>query len=255
MGRNITLEENETTRRTCGWIFTILGSVFIVLGIFFFIYINGINFYMEKASANILSVSEIVTVDGEHQSIVNVTFSVGEEIINTDFIYNGVFQSEQYNIDIWYDVRNPQNVYIVYWSFLPIPVIALGVVILIAGLIYLNVIGKNRKKLPKDASLKVKQEYMARQQIEGDIYICLAAVCFVIFGLICTFGFGNAWGWIFTIVGIVFIVYSLVCIFPELSKKKEPSKKAPKVKVVVVDDKIPGLDDVENTTETDSKSE
>ena len=103
------------------------------------------------------------------------------------------------------------------------------------------------------------------------LFPLLGSVLFMIFGIVMLIIYKSWWTWIFVVVGLAVSLTFLFEFIPALNvylsrrqiekardhenKKKLSAKKASKkVKVVVVDDKIPGLDDIENEI-ADGKSE
>lgn len=265
------IKDNETNNKTVGKICLALGGFFALAGVVFFILSNYDNLFYSKVTANVLSRVETFTEDGAQMTTLSLGYPVAGEYCMADFIYDGVFPSDQFEYEVYYDSRNPSMIAEINWLWAPLFVFLAGGIIFLIGLYLtkpeLAIFGRfGRVKDMTDS-----EEGKLTESVSSAFFPLLGSVLFMIFGIVMLIIYKSWWTWIFLVVGLAVSLTFLFEFIPALNvylsrrqiekardhenKKKLSAKKASKkVKVVVVDDKIPGLDDIENEI-ADEKSE
>jgi hypothetical protein len=224
-------------RELLGKVCIFLGGIFVLAGLVFFIINNHINMYAKKVSATALSSVSITTSDGKERTMLELLYKVGDENITTTYDYDGVLQEGEVFLEVYYDVREPKRIIDAGWTFEPLFMALLGLIVLLLGLYYKGVtdFGIVEMKEPdKDAPERVKKTYVARQKVGNSIFPILGGIVFVAFGLVMVFTRGNNWMWIFVGVGGLVILYFATLLIPALIELRQ-LKIAKKFRGTVVD--------------------
>lgn len=229
--------KDAKSRELIGKICIFLGGVFLLAGIVFFIVNNRINMYAKKVSATALSSLSITTSDGKERTMLELLYKVGDENVTTTYDYDGTLEEGDVFLQVYYDVREPKRIIDAGWTFEPLFMALLGLVVLLLGLYYKGVTDfgiVEMKEPPKDAPDRVKKTYEARQKVGNSIFPILGGVVFIAFGLVMVLTRNNNWMWIFVGVGGLVVVYFATLLIPALLELRQ-LKIAKKFRGTVVD--------------------
>ncbi len=236
---------DEKKKTYLGWACIVLGGLFVLAGMILFILSNQMSLQSRKADATILGMYEIETPDGSIHTMVELSYSVGTELVMTSYEYPGVLKEENYELEIYYNIKEPAMIVEAAWSFDMLLVVVLGVLLLVPGLYIKGFLKTDLLKAPdvKNGSKKFAKElYVARQSvIEGSLPM-LAGVLFIAFGIVMVIGDNGWWPWVFICVGAIELLYVGMEFVPalitwiQLSKVDKYTGKAKVYDVEVSDD-------------------
>lgn len=229
--------KDAKNRELVGKICIFLGGLFLLAGLVFFIVNNRINLYAKKVSATALSSVSITTSDNKQRTMLELLYKVGDENVTTTYDYEGVLQEGEVFLQVYYDVRDPKRIIEAGWTFEPLFMGLLGLVVLLLGLYYKGVtdFGIVEMKEPdRDAPERVKKTYAARQKVGNSVFPLLGGFVFVAFGLVMVLTRKNNWMWIFVGIGGLVILYFATLLIPALIELHQ-LKVAKKFRGTVVD--------------------
>jgi hypothetical protein len=109
--------DNKKNRELIGIICIILGGLFILAGLVFFVVNNRNNLYGKKVSATVMSSVEVNTSDNKKMTLLNVMYRVGNENVTTTYNYPGELKEGEVFLELYYDARNPKRVIEAGWTF------------------------------------------------------------------------------------------------------------------------------------------
>lgn len=202
-----------------GWGCTILGGIFIVAGLVLFIMSNRMNMQMRKADAMILSRYDLIQEDGLKHTMLDLVYKVGDLNVTATYEYPGVLDEEVFEIEIYYNIKEPTMVFDVGWSMGPLLVCVLGIIILVPGLILKGIIKNtwwNLAEPEKNAQRLIKEIYMAKRRVLEGVLPMLAGMLFVVFGVVMLISRGEWWTWVFIVLGVVELLYVGMDFIPAL---------------------------------------
>ena len=254
----VKLMKDAKNRELIGKICLFLGGLFLLAGLVFFVVNNRVNMYAKKVSATVLSSVSLTTSDEKQRTMLEILYRVGDENITTTYDYEGVLKEGDVFLEVYYDVREPKKIIEAGWTFEPLFMALLGLIIFLLGLYYKGItdFGIVEMKEPdKDAPERVKKTYEARQRVGNSVFPLLGGFVFVAFGLVMVLTRGNHWMWIFVGIGGLVILYFLTLLIPALMELHQ-LKVAKKFRGTVVDrDNLEVKDKKEKSTDKDDKEE
>lgn len=239
---------NFLNRKKTGIICVVLGGVFFLAGLVLFILLNSVNMYAQKAEATILSTFRVDNVE-EPYTFLELTYRVGDEMVVTTQSFSEEIPEDTITKDIYYNVKNPEELLDAGWNFMPLLIVALGTVIILPGLYYADILTfgiEPRKKPGKNADKWQRDYYKVCERLENGFIPLFGALAFLGFGIWMLFEKGGFVSWIPIAIAAVAIIYVLIDLIPAVSeyislkkigKSKNLIKKDKnKVKSVLVDD-------------------
>ena len=254
----VKLMKDAKNRELIGKICLFLGGLFLLAGLVFFVINNRVNMYAKKVSATVLSSVSLTTSDEKQRTMLEILYRVGDENITTTYDYEGVLKEGDVFLEVYYDVREPKKIIEAGWTFEPLFMALLGLIIFLLGLYYKGItdFGIVEMKEPdKDAPERVKKTYEARQRVGNSVFPLLGGFVFVAFGLVMVLTRGNHWMWIFVGIGGLVILYFLTLLIPALMELHQ-LKVAKKFRGTVVDrDNLEVKDKKEKSNDKDDKEE
>ena len=254
----VKLMKDAKNRELIGKICLFLGGLFLLAGLVFFVINNRVNMYAKKVSATVLSSVSLTTSDEKQRTMLEILYRVGDENITTTYDYEGVLKEGDVFLEVYYDVREPKKIIEAGWTFEPLFMALLGLIIFLLGLYYKGItdFGIVEMKEPdKDAPERVKKTYEARQRVGNSVFPLLGGFVFVAFGLVMVLTRGNHWMWIFVGIGGLVILYFLTLLIPALMERHQ-LKVAKKFRGTVVDrDNLEVKDKKEKSNDKDDKEE
>ena len=200
-----------------GMICIVIGALFILVGLVFFIINNKVNLYAKKTSATVMSSFSLTTSDGRDMTMVELMYKVGSEDVFTTYNLPRELKEGEVFLEIYYDVRKPRQVLEAGWTFEPLFLALLGLVVLLLGLYNKGVTDfgiVEAKKPAKDAPERVKKTYELRQKIGNNLFPALGGFVFIAFGVVMLLTRKNNWMWIFIGIGIAVIFYCALDMIP-----------------------------------------
>ena len=254
----VKLMKDAKNRELIGKICLFLGGLFLLAGLVFFVINNRVNMYAKKVSATVLSSVSLTTSDEKQRTMLEILYRVGDENITTTYDYEGVLKEGDVFLEVYYDVREPKKIIEAGWTFEPLFMALLGLIIFLLGLYYKGItdFGIVEMKEPdKDAPERVKKTYEARQRVGNSVFPLLGGFVFVAFGLVMVLTRGNHWMWIFVGIGGLVILYFLTLLIPALMELHQ-LKVAKKFRGTVVDrDNLEVKDKKEKSKDKEDKDD
>ena len=247
--------DNKKNRELIGIICIILGGLFIIAGLVFFVVNNRNNIYGKKVSATVMSSVVVQTSDNKKTTLLNVMYAVGNENVNTTYNYPGELKEGEVFLELYYDARNPKRVIEAGWTFEGLFLSLLGAVIFLLGLYYKGVTDfgiVEMKKPDESAPERVKKTYETRQRIGNGLFPSIGGLVFIAFGVVMVVTKHNNWMWIFVGAGILIIFYFSLDMVPAIFELRQ-LKLAKKFKGQVVDTDNLGIDSVKEDAKADGK--
>lgn len=219
---------DEKQKSLVGWICIVIGGIFTLAGLIFFILSNQINFQTNKTEATIIGSYELNTAEGARHTMLELSYRVGEEVLYSSYNYPGVLDEDVISIDIYYNIKEPGMVVEAGWSFEALLVLVLGLLILFPGLYMKGYLDKLIPAIPQekpDESNRIKKElYDARNKVYEGLLPMLAGILFTVFGIVMLILGNGWWCWIFIVVGIVELIYIGMDFIPALLTFRKLSK-------------------------------
>ena len=254
----VKLMKDAKNRELIGKICLFLGGLFLLAGLVFFVINNRVNMYAKKVSATVLSSVSLTTSDEKQRTMLEILYRVGDENITTTYDYEGVLKEGDVFLEVYYDVREPKKIIEAGWTFEPLFMALLGLIIFLLGLYYKGItdFGIVEMKEPdKDAPERVKKTYEARQRVGNSVFPLLGGFVFVAFGLVMVLTRGNHWMWIFVGIGGLVILYFLTLLIPALMELHR-LKVAKKFRGTVIDrDNLEVKDKKEKSKDKEDKDD
>lgn len=202
--------KEEKQRDLLGIISIALGGIFIIAGIALFFMSNYMNFQLHKTEATVIGMYDITLEDGLKHTMVELSYHVGNELVLTNYEYPGTLSEETMFLEVYYNIKEPGMVVDAGWSFGPVLVFALGLLILIPGLYMKGVLKADwltgDPKYIKSGKM-TRELYDARSRAIEGILPMLAGILFVVFGIVMMIKDTSWWTWIFVVVGIIELLY------------------------------------------------
>lgn len=233
--------KEEKQRDLLGIISIVLGGVFVIAGIVLFFMSNYMNFQLQKTEATVIGMYDITLESGLKHTMVELSYRVGDELMLTSYEYPGKLDEETLVLEVYYNIKEPGMVVDVGWSFEPLLVLALGVLMLIPGL-YMKGILKSDLISGSATSITsgkmTKEFYDARSRTLEGLLPMVAGVLFTAFGIFMLIKDMGWWAWLFIIVGIIELLYIGMDFIPALItwiQITKVNKVAGKVKVYDVE--------------------
>lgn len=233
---------NEAAKKKMlGIVCIVLGAIFVLAGALLFFMSNRMNFQLKKTEATIVGAHDMVLGNGEHHTMLDLSYRVGDEYMVSMYSFPGVLAEDTIALDIYYNIKDPEMVVMIDWSFEPLLVTLLGLLILIPGLWLKGIISLDIFKPiepSKNADKASRQLYMAKKEMLEGILPMLAGVLFTVFGIIMLSKRHDWWCWCFIVVGIIELLYIGMEFVPALImwfKLRNINKVKKKVKVQVYD--------------------
>lgn len=240
---NIRATLDEEGKSKLGWVLLVVGAALAVFGLIFFIGTNKDNLYAQKVTATILNKyvvnqKEGTTLEDKQRYILDLAYPVGDKMVFTSCKYTGVLDDMKVDFDIYYNIKDPENVMAVKWSFEPIVLLAVGLLIVCTGLYYTQIfmfgITPRKKPGPQSSEAKLKL-YEAGEAIENNAIPMVGSFLFLLGGVIMKLLGSGWWTLSFMIVGGLGIFYFLLGLIPAITDYRK-FKIAVKSKVVKKDD-------------------
>ena len=249
---------NETAKKKMlGMVCIVLGAIFTLAGILMFFMSNRMNFQLKKTEATIVGTHDMTLGNGEHHTMLELSYRVGDNYLVSMYSFPGVLDEEVIALDIYYNIKDPEMVVMIDWSFEPLLVVLLGLLILVPGLWLKDMISLDIFKPiepSKNADKASRQLYLAKKEMLEGILPMLAGVLFTVFGIIMLSKRHDWWCWCFIVIGIIELLYIGMEFVPALImwfKLRNINKVKKKIKVQVYDVETDG----ELLQDTDVKSE
>lgn len=242
---------NEAAKKKMlGMVCIVLGAIFVLAGILLFFMANRMNFQLKKTEATIIGSHDMVLGNGEHHTMLDLSYRVGDDYIVSMYSFPGVLAEDTIALDIYYNIKDPEMVVEGGWSFESLLVVVLGLVIMIPGLWLRDIINLDILKPIEpaaDAKKAAKDLYKAKKEVMENILPLVAGVLFTVFGIVMLNVRGDWWFWCFIVAGIIELLYIGMEFVPALITwntlaKVEKAKK--KVKVQVYDVETEELEDI-----------
>lgn len=230
-------------RKKAGILFLVIGGLFFAAGVTLFIMSNAVNLYSQKAEAYIVGRYEVQTADGSPLTFLELNYFAGDQPITVTDSFEEEISEEQVSMTVYYNIKDPEKLVDAGWNFLPLGVIGLGIVILLPGLYYANILTfgiEPRKKLGKKASQFEKQKYEIRERVENGIGPLIGETALFAFGIVMIVIKGHGWlQWICVVIALLAILYTLIDFIPAVTQYQSMnkiSKAKTGLKVVSTDD-------------------
>lgn len=253
---------NEAAKKKMlGLICIVLGTIFVFSGILLFFMSNRMNFQLKKTEATIVGAHDMVLGNGEHHTMLDLSYRVGDEYMVSMYSFPGVLAEDTIALDIYYNIKDPEMVVMIEWSLESLLVVLLGVLILVPGLWLKGIISLDIFKPiepSKNADKAARQLYMAKKEMLEGILPMLAGVLFLVFGIIMLNKRHDWWYWCFVVVGAIELLYIGMEFVPALVmwfKLRNINKVKKKVKVQVYDVETDGETLLESEAKPEEKKE
>lgn len=245
----------EKNRKISGYICLVLGGIFLLAGIVLFIMSNWVNLYAEKTSAMIVSQYDVKNSNGEYYKMLDVVYRVRDNVISTTMEYYGELEPDTVTLDIYYNMKNPKMVLNGGWTFWPLLISFLGVIIAIPGLSFLGIIGIElfeSRGISDNATERNKNLALYKEKIENNGLPFLGAAGMLIFGIVMVIVDPHWYVWIFIVAGAIIAVYFAIELIPAVISWVK-LKKVPDLKIVVSDTNLDeeALDQIDKDNKTD----
>ncbi len=260
--------KEEKQRDLLGIISIALGGIFVIAGIALFFMSNYMNFQVHKTEATVIGMYDITLEDGLKHTMVELSYRVGNELVLSNYEYPGTLSEETLVLDVYYNIKEPGMIVDAGWSFEPLLVLALGILVLVPGL-YMKGILKSDLLTGDAKAIKsgkmTKEFYDARSRAIEGILPMTAGVLFTAFGIFMLIKDMGWWSWIFIVVGIIELLYIGMDFVPAAitwTQLAKVNKVAGKVKVYDVEaseeekeesKKKTAEEDTKKTTEGDAE--
>ncbi len=200
----------EKKKELLGWVCVILGSIFVLAGIVLFLMSNKMNLQLRKVTATVLAAYDMTDENGLKHSMLELLYEVGGENVFTTYEYPSVLDEYEITIDVYYNIKEPGMVMNVKWSWEPLLVSLMGLLLFVPGL-YMKGIIKNSVfeiSAPTENSDNITKElYKAKKNVMENILPMLAGVLFITFGIVMLAVRGEWWSWMFICVGALEALY------------------------------------------------
>ncbi len=233
--------KEEKQRDLLGIISIVLGGIFVIAGIALFFMSNYMNFQVHKTEATVIGMYDITLEDGLKHTMVELSYRVGNELVLSNYEYPGTLPEETLVLDIYYNIKEPGMIVDAGWSFEPLLVLALGILVLVPGL-YMKGILKSDMLTGDANAIKsgkmTKEFYDARSRAVEGFLPMTAGVLFTAFGIFMLIKDMGWWSWIFIVVGIIELLYIGMDFIPAAitwTQLSKVNKVAGKVKVYDVE--------------------
>ena len=226
-------------KKLYGIICTALGGIFVIAGIVLFILNNYMNLYAQKTVATILSEYNVTAEDGSTYKMLEICFKVRDDLVTTTMEIHEEIPPEKVDIEVYYNIKKPKMILDAGWNFLPLLVSFLGLLIVVPGLSFLDVVGikifeQGKENQTKDVKNKRKAQIMER--LENNILPFIGALGITVFGIVMVILKAGWWYWIFVAGGGIMDVYFGIEIIPALiDLKKETGIRNIKAEVIDTD--------------------
>lgn len=239
---------NKLSKKNAGYICLVLGGLFVLASLILFALSNWVNLSSKKVTATILANYDITTSDGEEKCMLDLNYRVGDDFITSTYEYPGKVDDDQFEIDVYYNIKDPMKIVEAGWSFSPLWTVLFGLTILSFGL-YLTEIFTfglpEREDLSTLSSDKEKQIFNARERVENNLLPAIGSVAIMIFGIVLiVLGYGW-WSWIFAIGGAIVTTYFMLDLVPAITDYNRINSSY-KLKGKVVEEIELDLDDTDN---------
>ena len=233
---------NLSKKEKLGLLCLILGGLFLVAGLVFFVLINFRNLSAKKVQATILTKVSIYKDDDSDvkQTLMTVMYPVGSENVTTSFTYDGEYDSDTAFMTLYYDARNPKVVMDAGWYFEPLFLATLGLLVFLTGIYYKGISDfgiVERKKPDAKAPEQEKQIYELSERVANGLFPSIGGLIFILFGVLMVVTRHNHWMWIFVGLGILAVLYFSMDMVPAMLELHQ-LKVAKKFKGKVVDTSI-----------------
>ncbi len=228
-------------KKMLGMVCIVLGAVFVLSGILLFFMSNRMNFQLKKTEATIVGAHDMTLGNGEHHTMLELSYRVGDNYMVSMYSFPGVLAEDVIALDIYYNIKDPEMVVMIEWSYEALLVVLLGLLILVPGLWLKGIINLDIFKPiepSKNADKAARELYMAKKEIMEGILPMLAGVLFTVFGIVMLSKRHDWWCWCFIVVGIVELLYIGMEFVPALImwfKLRNINKVKKKIKVQVYD--------------------
>ena len=226
-------------KKLYGIICTALGGIFVIAGIVLFILNNYMNLYAQKTVATILSEYNVTAENGSTYKMLEICFKVRDDLVTTTMEIHEEIPPEKVDIEVYYNIKKPKMILDAGWNFLPLLVSFLGLLIVVPGLSFLDIVGikifeQGKENQTKDAKNKRKAQIMER--LENNILPFIGALGITVFGIVMVILKAGWWYWIFVAGGGIMDVYFGIEIIPALiDLKKETGIRNIKAEVIDTD--------------------
>ena len=226
-------------KKLYGIICTALGGIFVIAGIVLFILNNYMNLYAQKTVATILSEYNVTAEDGSTYKMLEICFKVRDDLVTTTMEIHEEIPPEKVDIEVYYNIKKPKMILDAGWNFLPLLVSFLGLLIVVPGLSFLDIVGikifeQGKENQTKEVKNKRKAQIMER--LENNILPFIGALGITVFGIVMVILKAGWWYWIFVAGGGIMDVYFGIEIIPALiDLKKETGIRNIKAEVIDTD--------------------
>lgn len=200
----------EKKKELLGWVCMILGSIFVLAGVVLFLMSNKMNLQLRKVTATVLAAYDLTDENGLKHSMLELMYEVGGENVFTTYEYPGVLDEYEITVDVYYNIKEPGMVMNIKWSWEPLLVSAMGVLVLVPGLFMKGFIKNSifEISVPTENSDNITKElYNAKKIVVENMLPMLAGVLFVTFGIVMLVIRGSWWSWMFICVGALEVLY------------------------------------------------
>ena len=226
-------------KKLYGIICTALGGIFVIAGIVLFILNNYMNLYAQKTVATILSEYNVTAEDGSTYKMLEICFKVRGDLVTTTMEMHEDIPPEKLDIEVYYNIKKPRMILDAGWNFLPLLVSFLGLLIVIPGLSFLEILGIKIFEQGKDkytGNEKNKRKAQIMERLENNVLPFIGAVGITVFGIIMVVLKAGWWYWIFIVGGGIMDVYFGIEIVPALlDLRKENGIRNIKAEVIDTD--------------------
>ena len=226
-------------KKLYGIICTALGGIFVIAGIVLFILNNYMNLYAQKTVATILSEYNVTAENGSTYKMLEICFKVRDDLVTTTMEIHEEIPPEKVDIEVYYNIKKPKMILDAGWNFLPLLVSFLGLLIVVPGLSFLDIVGikifeQGKENQTKEVKNKRKAQIMER--LENNILPFIGALGITVFGIVMVILKAGWWYWIFVAGGGIMDVYFGIEIIPALiDLKKETGIRNIKAEVIDTD--------------------
>ncbi len=225
--------KGKLNNKITGIICEVIGVLFIVAGLAFFILLNAVNLYSQKTVATILSRTEVKSDDP--YVYVELAYRVGGELVTSASTYREEIPEDQIEMTIYYNIKNPTQLEDGGWNFEPAAIMLIGTLILMVGVYYVRSPEiKNRSK--KNSKWDINYAKV-KDRFESDLIMLVAAISLLIFGIVVRILVDGFWPWIVLSLGGIAAIYILIDFIPVCKEYASLKNiKNIKVKAVTTDD-------------------
>ena len=209
----------KLNNKSVGIVCMILGALFFLGGIIYFIMLNFPNTYSQKVEATIVSRFNVTSEEDDVHTLLELAYKVGDETLTSPYTVYEELPEDQMTLEVYYNIKNPTELVQAGWHFEPIVPAAFGILIFLTGLTYMGKItlwfdisGEKSEKIPEWD----KKYYEAKERMENALFPIVGLLALIGFGIFILVSKKFTWSWVFIGVGGIGIIYFLSDFIPAI---------------------------------------